>query len=145
VLVLLHNDKGNAEFEHFNTLAEKFGIHFNEDSYNRVTGNEYQMGKVDIPAGNPILPHVSRIYQKEVASMALKNPATALLKKDELVIFAVAKLGRGTVFATGDPWVYNEYTDGRKLPAEYENFKAANDLVQWLIKQTPLRAPTAKK
>jgi unsaturated rhamnogalacturonyl hydrolase len=145
VLVLLHNDKGNAEFEHFNTLAEKFGIHFNEDSYNRVTGNEYQMGKVDVSAGNPILPHVSRIYQKEVASMTLKNPATALLKKDELVIFAVAKLGKGTVFATGDPWVYNEYTDGRKLPAEYENFKAANDLVQWLIRQTPSRAPTAKK
>jgi len=145
VLVLLHNDKGNAEFEHFNTLAEKFGIHFNEDSYNRVTGNEYQMGKIEIPAGNPILPQVRKIYQKEVASMTLKAPAAAVLKKDELVIFAVAKVGKGTVFATGDPWLYNEYTDGRKLPAEYENFKAADELVQWLIKQTPARAPIRRK
>jgi unsaturated rhamnogalacturonyl hydrolase len=141
VLVLMHNDKGNAEFEHFNTLAEKFGIHFNEDSYNRVTGNDYPMGKVEIPAGNKILPGVKKIYQKEVASITVKSPAVAALKKDDLVIFAVAKIGKGTVFATADPWLYNEYTDGRKLPMEYENFAAANDLVKWLIKQTPGRAP----
>ncbi|NCI47366.1 glycoside hydrolase family 88 protein [Sediminibacterium soli] len=140
VLVLMHNDKGNAEFAHFNTLSEKFGIHFNEDSYNRVPNNDFNLGKVDIPAGNKILPATRKIYQKEISSMVLKEPATAYLKKDELVIFAVAKIGRGTVFATADPWIYNEYTDGRKLPADYENFKAANELVQWLIRQTPSRA-----
>jgi len=144
VLVLFHNDKGNAEFEHFNTLAEKFGIHFNEDSYNRVTGNDYPTGKVDVPSGNAILPDVKKIYQKEVASITLKSPAVAALKKDDLTIFAVAKVGKGTVFATGDPWLYNEYTDGRKLPAEYENFGAANSLVKWLIRQTPGRAPNKK-
>jgi unsaturated rhamnogalacturonyl hydrolase len=135
VLVLFHNDKGNAEFEHFNTLTEKFGIHFNEDSYNRVAGNEYATGKVEVPAGNAILPHTRQIYQKEISSMVLKKPAVAVLKKDDLVIFAVAKVGKGTVFATGDPWLYNEYTDGRKLPMEYENFKAAKELAAWLIKQ----------
>lgn len=145
VLVLLHNDKGNAEFEHFNILAEKFGIHYNEDSYNRVVGNQYETGKVEIPAGNPILPNEKKIYQKEISSITLKAPATAMLKKDDLVIFAVSKVGKGTVFATGDPWLYNEYTDGRKLPLEYENFKAANDLVSWLIKQIPARAPNSKK
>lgn len=137
VLLLFHNDKGNAEFEHFNTLAEKFGIHFNEDSYNRVVGNDYATGGITIPAGNAILPHVKKIYQKEICSITLKKPALAALTKESLVIFAVAKVGRGTVFATGDPWLYNEYTDGRKLPAEYENFKAANDFVSWLIKQVP--------
>ena len=145
VLVLLHNDKGNAEFEHFNTLTEKFGIHYNEDSYNRVTGTQYEMGKIEIPAGNPILPNVKKIYQKEISSINVKSPAVAMLKKDDLIIFAVAKVGKGTVFATGDPWLYNEYTDNRKLPLEYENFKAANDLVSWLIKQIPARAPNSKK
>jgi unsaturated rhamnogalacturonyl hydrolase len=140
VLVLLHNDKGNAEFEHFNTLSDKFGIHFNEDSYNKVVGNDYTGGKIDIPAGNPILPNEKKIYQKEVSSISVKSPAVAVLKKDDLIIFAVAKVGKGTVFATGDPWLYNEYTDGRKLPLEYENFKAANDLVSWLIKQIPVKA-----
>jgi unsaturated rhamnogalacturonyl hydrolase len=48
---------------------------------------------------------------------------------------AVAKYGKGTVFAVGDPWLYNEYTDGRKLPPEYDNFKAAQDLALWSIQQ----------
>jgi unsaturated rhamnogalacturonyl hydrolase len=50
---------------------------------------------------------------------------------------SVAKVGKGTVFAVGDPWFYNEYLDGRKLPSEFENFNAANDLVKWLIRQIP--------
>ncbi|MEO7531953.1 MAG: glycoside hydrolase family 88 protein, partial [Sediminibacterium sp.] len=145
VLVLLHNDKGNAEFEHFNILGDKFGIHFNEDSYNRVTGTQFEDGKVLIPAGNAILPNERKIYQKEICSFTLKSPAVAMLKKDDLTIFAVAKVGKGTVFATGDPWLYNEYTDGRKLPLEYENFKAANDLVSWVIKQIPPKAGNQKK
>jgi unsaturated rhamnogalacturonyl hydrolase len=145
VLVLLHNDKGNAEFENFNKLGDKFGIHFNEDSYNRVTGTNFDEGKVLIPAGNAILPNEKKIYQKEICSFTLKAPAVAMLKKDDLVIFAVAKIGKGTVFATGDPWLYNEYTDGRKLPLEYENFKAANDLVKWIIKQMPGNSVNGKK
>lgn len=139
VLVLLHNDKGNAEFEHFNQLSNKFGIHFNEDSYNRVQGNQYETGAVMVPAGNPILPNVNKIYQKEVSSITLTAPAKPMLKKEELIIFATAKLGKGTVFATADPWLYNEYTDGRKLPMEYQNLQAANDLVKWLIKQIPVK------
>jgi unsaturated rhamnogalacturonyl hydrolase len=51
----------------------------------------------------------------------------------------VAKYGKGTVFAVGDPWFYNEYTDGRKLPYGYQNFEAANDFVKWLIEQVPGR------
>ena len=45
------------------------------------------------------------------------------------LIMAVAKYGKGAVFVLGDPWLYNEYTDGRKLPAEFENYQAACDLV----------------
>lgn len=51
------------------------------------------------------------------------------------VIMATAKYGKGAVFAVGDPWLYNEYLDGRKIPVEYENFSAANELVMWLLKQ----------
>jgi unsaturated rhamnogalacturonyl hydrolase len=36
----------------------------------------------------------------------------------------------------GDPWLYNEYVDGRRLPLEFENFKAAQDLSLWLIART---------
>ena len=48
---------------------------------------------------------------------------------------AVAKYGKGTVFVIGDPWLYNEYTDGRKLPVDFDNYEAANDLVKWLLTQ----------
>lgn len=66
----------------------------------------------------------------------VKSPAKAVVKKDNEVIIAVAKYGKGSVFAVGDPWLYNEYLDGRKLPAEYPNFKAATDLVKWLLLQS---------
>jgi len=49
---------------------------------------------------------------------------------------AIAKHGKGAVFVIGDPWIYNEYADGRRLPVEFENFKAAQDLSRWLIAQT---------
>jgi unsaturated rhamnogalacturonyl hydrolase len=49
---------------------------------------------------------------------------------------AISKHGKGTVFVVGDPWLYNEYVDGRRLPSEFENFKAAQDLSRWLIAQS---------
>jgi unsaturated rhamnogalacturonyl hydrolase len=50
---------------------------------------------------------------------------------------ATAKYGKGTVYAMVDPWLYNEYTDGRKLPAFYDNFAAGNELVRWVLEQIP--------
>jgi len=46
---------------------------------------------------------------------------------------ATASFGKGTVFAIGDPWLYNEYVDGRKLPKDFQNFQAAEELTTWLI------------
>jgi unsaturated rhamnogalacturonyl hydrolase len=51
-------------------------------------------------------------------------------------LIAVAKHGKGSVFVIGDPWLYNEYVDGRRLPAEFENFNAAQDLSRWAIGQS---------
>lgn len=135
VLVLFLNDSGNCEIKKFNMLAQKFGITFNEDSRNRVKGNEFQTGAIPIPKGNIVFPNTSKIYIKEISTLQVKSPAQALIQDHGDTIIATAKYGKGTVFAIGDPWLYNEYTDGRKLPKEYENFTAANDLVQWLFKQ----------
>ena len=142
VLVLFHNDKPNADFAAFNKLSDLFGVHFNEDTYNRVVGKDYEGGKIDVPTKHQILKNVQIIYQKEVCSITAKAPAKSLLTKGDLVIFATAKIGKGTVFATGDPWLYNEYTDGRMLPAMYQNAEAANDLVKWLIAQIPVKKIT---
>ena len=48
---------------------------------------------------------------------------------------ATAKYGKGTIFATVDPWLYNEYTDGRKLPAGYDNYTGGKELVRWILAQ----------
>ena len=142
VLVLFHNDKPNADFTAFNKLSDLFGIHFNEDTYNRVVGKDYEGGKIDVPTKHQILKNVQTIYQKEVCSITAKAPAKSVLTKGDLVVFATAKIGKGTVFATGDPWLYNEYTDGRMLPAMYQNAEAAKDLVKWLIAQIPVKKIT---
>lgn len=136
VLVLMGNDFGNAEFDHFNQLAKQFGIEFNKDSRNRVQGDNFVTGKLIVTAGHEIFKTARNLYLKEISTLKLTPPARAVFEEGGDKLMAVAKYGRGTVFAVGDPWLYNEYTDGRKLPPEYDNFKAANDLALWLIKQT---------
>ncbi len=136
ILIILHNDKPNAEFEHFNMLTEKFGIHLNEDSRNHVTGTQFEMGAFNFSTNQPIFSTAKKVYLKEICTLKLSAPATSIFNDKGDVIMAVSKVGKGAVFAVGDPWVYNEYTDGRKLPADFDNFKAANDLVKWAINQT---------
>ena len=137
VLVVLNNDTGNAEFVHLNKLMAKFGISFNLNSVNRVVGRNFEQGAINIHPDNAIFKTAHKVYIKELSTLQLTNPAVPQLINDNDIIVATAKYGKGTVFAVGDPWFYNEYTDGRKLPPEYDNFKAANDLVSWLIKQIP--------
>ncbi|XZF16294.1 DUF4350 domain-containing protein [Chitinophagaceae bacterium MMS25-I14] len=135
VLVMMANDTGNVEFDHYNTLAEKFGIHFNKDSRNRVTGTQFEIGTFYVPDTNPVLKTARKIYLKEICTLKTWKPASSILDDNGDQIMAVAKVGKGAVFAVGDPWFYNEYMDGRKLPADYDNYKAAQDLVRWLAAQ----------
>ena len=37
------------------------------------------------------------------------------------------------VIAIGDPWLYNEYVDGRKLPKSFKNFEAMQQVVNWTL------------
>lgn len=136
VLVMMMNDSANTEFKHFNVLAEKFGIHFNQDIRNRVTGSQFEMGAQMVPANDLIFHTAKKLYLKEICTIAVKDPAKAHYTDNGDVLMAIAKMGKGTIFAVGDPWLYNEYTDGRKLPADFENYKAAKDLALWLLQQS---------
>ncbi|HTG55839.1 MAG TPA: glycoside hydrolase family 88 protein [Niabella sp.] len=136
VLVLLGNNSVNAEQVHINLLAEKFGIRFNGDDQLMVKGNNYEQGEVKTEAGNPIFKAGQSLYIKEISSLTVKAPAKAIVKTKDFNVMAVAQLGKGKVFILGDPWIYNEYVDGRKLPAKYENFNAACDLVKWTLKNS---------
>lgn len=135
VLVLFGNDVQNAELDRFNTLAKEFGVQFNKDRKFEVINNDYKMGGVDIDPGNEIFTTARRIFIKEIASLSLNGDARAFVKARGDNVMAVSTHGKGTVFVLGDPWLYNEYVDGRRLPVEFENFKAAQDLSRWLLGQ----------
>ena len=132
------NDSANVELEHFNKLAERFGIHFNvANPRNMVKNDNFPTGTFTLTnTNNPVFKTANKIYLKEISTLKLSSPATSILSEGGDVIMAVSKVGKGTVFAVGDPWIYNEYLDGRRLPAELENFKAAEDLVKWTIQKT---------
>jgi len=136
VLMLFGNDSGNVEFTHFNRLASRFGVQFNFDSKNRVTGNQFEMGAIKINSGNAVFKTANKIYMKEYASQNLTGISKAVLIQGNDAVVSVTKVGKGSVFIVGDPWFYNEYTDGRKIPKEFENYKAAEDVVKWAIDQT---------
>lgn len=135
VLVLLLNDVGNCEITKFNTLSRKFGVTFNEDSRNRVQGKDFAMGSLQIPVGNEVFASGPKVYIKEISTLALSDGAEAVFSEGGDVIIAKSEYGKGVVFAVGDPWFYNEYIDGRKLPKDLQNGQATRDLVDWLMLQ----------
>lgn len=136
VLVMLGNDFGNAEFDNWNKLAGKFGLEFNKDSLLRVQNDQYEQGRVTVPAGNPIFKTARDLYMKEISTLKISNPkAQTILSLDGKPIVAVVKHGKGTVFALGDPWLYNEYVDGRKMNGLFQNMQAAQELSGWLLEQ----------
>jgi unsaturated rhamnogalacturonyl hydrolase len=144
ILILLGNDKGNAEFEHLNRLAARFGIHFNEDSRNKVTGQQYETGTFGKFPDHPLFKGVKKIFMKELSTLEIHSPATALLSDSSDCIIAYAHVGRGAVFAVGDPWFYNEYMDQRRLPAGFDNARAAGNLFRWLMHERT-HSPDGKK
>jgi unsaturated rhamnogalacturonyl hydrolase len=135
VLLLMMNDAANTEFEGMNTLSDRFGIHFNPVVRNKVTGENYEQGKVVIPGSTAIFANPHTTFMKDTCTMTLTKLANPVLKKDGDVLMAVSVVGQGTVIAVADPWLYNEYTDGRKLPAAYDTYAAAVEFSGWMLRQ----------
>ena len=134
-LVLMDNDKGNGEFEHFNILANRFGITFNKDRRNEAPYHE--PGRMQLNTklfqDNPVFQDVSLISMRGICTLSLQNLAKPILSAPKEsgegsdIIMATCSLGKGRVFAVGDPWLYNEYIYSS------DNYKAAENLVHWLM------------
>jgi unsaturated rhamnogalacturonyl hydrolase len=138
--MLMGNDKGNSEFEHLNKLAGRFGIRFNENSYHKVVGKAYETGKNENLPAHPIFKNVKQIFMKEISSLKIEKPAEPVLMENGIVFMASVHIGKGMVFAVGDPWLYNEYMDTRRLSADYENAKAGENLFRWLLENAQCTA-----
>ena len=135
VLVLMGNDFGNAEFDNWNNLARQFGVEFNKDSKLRVQNDQYEQGRVNVAEGNLIFKRARELYLKEISTLTLSGNAKPILEWNGDKVMAVSKHGKGTIFALGDPWLYNEYVDGRKMNGLFQNHQAARELSAWLLNQ----------
>jgi unsaturated rhamnogalacturonyl hydrolase len=133
VLLLFSNDRDNTEFEHFNTLSDRFGIHFNAVLSHHVVEPDHGPGEVVIPRGTGIFGDGFKAYMKDTSTITVSGPAKAVVTDKGDVMIAVSRVGKGVVLAVADPWFYNEYSDGRKM-GEYEGFEAAKDVAAWAVK-----------
>ncbi len=133
VLVLLANDSGNSEFTHLNQLSTRFGITFNQDCRNRVLNDRFEQGMIMTPDHDRVFGSSKKLFIKEYSSLSLQKPAKAVLRNGDHVVMAVSRFGKGKVVAMGDPWIYNEYFDHRRLPGSFQNKEGAEAWVTWLL------------
>ncbi|HVX84582.1 MAG TPA: DUF4350 domain-containing protein [Phycisphaerae bacterium] len=156
VLLLMANDKNNSEFDHLNDLATKFGIKFDGNLRNtapRPTDRPHAVftRERDHFPDSPLFNGIDMIYMKEISTITVSPPAKPLFEvekdpKESLpgpgkdVVIATAEVGKGFVFAVGDPWVYNEYIDANwpDLHLPVQNHKAADNLAQMLLDKASL-------
>jgi len=143
VLVIMENDTSFADLEHFNVISEKFGIHFNSVLRKHVEGTHWEMGKIAIDGKGPVFHKPHTIYTKDVCTISVSGPAESLLREGDDIFMATARHGKGTVIAMVDPWLYNEYTDGRRLPTEYDNYSGGVEFARYILQQVPHAKPVA--
>ena len=138
VLILMENDPANADIAHLDLIADRFGIHFDDVLQRHIIGDQFAPGYIPVSGSNsPIFHHSHMLYMKDTCGISLKTPAKVMLKDKAGIVMATAQYGRGTVFAVVDPWLYNEYTDHRKVLPKQDNYAAGKELVTWLLKQAP--------
>ena len=66
----------------------------------------------------------------EVAPLKISGNTKVILEDQGTPIMALAAVGKGEVFALGDPWVYNEYINRQ------DNRRVAINLFRLLLKGT---------
>ena len=135
VLVLMANDVANTDLEHLNLIGAKFGLHFTDLLRKHVEGTKWEMGKIVVDGKGPLFHAPHTLYIKDVSTIAAAKGIEPLLKEGTDIFIARTKFGKGTVVAVTDPWLYNEYTDGRRLPAEYDNYAAGAEFARYVLEQ----------
>jgi len=143
VLVMMTNDSANAELPHFNLLADAFGIHFTDKVRNSVL-KDISVGKVMVSDNQEVFKTARTLYLKGISTITVSGNAKAVVEDKGDIIMASTKYGKGTVFAIGDPWIYNEYIVNDRLSTEFQNGLAAKEFTDWLIQQIPSNKASKK-
>ncbi len=135
VLLLFSNDRDNTEFDHFNTLSDRFGMHFNAVLSHHVIEPDHSTGEVVLPPGTGIFGSGWTAYMKDTSTITPTGPAKALVTDHGDIMIAISHVGKGVVLGIVDPWFYNEYADGRKM-SQYRGFEAAKDVAAWAVSES---------
>lgn len=105
-LLLLGNNEGNAEFEHFNQLARHFGFTFE----NSTIDKNGRKAILTLTGKGPLFKGARTFYAVDVAPIKIESkPVEILLDEKGIPVMVLARKGKGMVFGLGDPWLYNEY------------------------------------
>jgi unsaturated rhamnogalacturonyl hydrolase len=139
VLMVFENDPEHADISKMNTLMDRFGIHFNNTLRNTVISRQYEQGAVDIAGGGLVFKQPHHAFMKEICTISTVDQARAEAQKNGETLIATSRYGKGWVFATVDPWLYNEYLDGRRLPSHFDNLETGRELVGWALRSARSR------
>src|ERR1700757_4662257 len=93
VLVLMENDPANADVEHLDLIADRFGIHFNSVLSHHVVGDDYPSGQIKVNGGGPIFHDPHTLYMKDTCTISVKAPAEGLLEDRGDTMIAAARYG----------------------------------------------------
>jgi|GEM_PF-1259310 unsaturated rhamnogalacturonyl hydrolase len=119
-LMCFANNKGNVEFVHYDSLMARFGITFNDTT--QTGGSNFG----PVPQ-NEVFSNCTTFYIVDMCNLTVAAPAKSIFTFQGSVLMATALKGNGAVFATGDPWVYNEHI------AAQDNIKGITQVMNWLL------------
>ena len=136
VLLLIGSQGDGEQASGLNTLAERFGMHVNAAAGSKSQGQADERGVLVTPPGADIFPISRRVFLQGTSTLRLSPLAHPILNAADSTRMAVASVGRGTVLTIANPWLSNQYVDGRSVIPASDNLAAAIDLAGWLLKQT---------
>ncbi len=133
-LLLMLNDSTNSDTKHVKKLTRAFGVEITDKNINFVKNDNFPEGDVFTSSTSKIFKSNYKLFVKELVTLQPTHSdvmVEAAVGNDAVIVSR--KYGKGKVVIVGDPWLYNEYVNGRKLPVEYQNLQASYDLIDWLL------------
>jgi hypothetical protein len=127
-LMCFANNTGHVEFVHYNQLMARFGITFNDTT--QTGGSNFG----PVPQ-NEVFSSCTTFYIVDMCNITIAVPAKSVFTFQGSVLMATSLKGKGKVFATGDPWVYDEHI------AAKNNIKGITQVINWLLGTTTPVSP----
>lgn len=133
-LLVLTNDRDNCDLHYINILMDKFGLHYNDTTILQLEIPTKEKPENVYPLQGT-LKGVDKMYMRGTSSIKCTGKAKRMVwTKNDDVVIAEAKYGKGLVIAIADPWIYNEYIYHTLLPDNYDNASPAERIIERLLK-----------